>query len=130
MRKGFLLLLLVFVCSNSMAEAWIKVASTADGGVNVFADESTIRKEGAIVTVWTLGDFNKTETVGSFDQVMSLKEHDEYDCKKQLMRRLKATMYSGNMGRGDVLDSRPILEGWRPIPPGSLNEQLWKFVCG
>jgi hypothetical protein len=45
------------------------------------------------------------------------------------MRRLYATMHSGNMGNGKVVNSGPIHEKWQPVPPNSLNEHLWKFAC-
>jgi hypothetical protein len=129
--KNFILaVILAVVSSSAMAEEWVAVINTDDGGITVYADKSTIRKEGNIVNIWTLGDFKKAEQIGSNQQFLSLKEQYEYDCKEQQMRRLYATMYFGNMGRGNVLDSSPIHEKWQPVPLGSLNEHLWKFACG
>jgi hypothetical protein len=130
MRKVIWVILLSGMNSSAMAQQWVQVASTVDGDITVYADQSTIRKEGNIVKIWTLGDFKKAEIIGNNNQVSSLEEQYEYDCKEQQMRRLYATMHSENMGKGNVLDSNSIHEEWQPVPPGSMNEQLWKFVCG
>lgn len=128
MRK--VMLLLAAVSSSAIAGEWVAVSYTDDGGVTVYADPSTIRKDGNIVSLWTLGDFKKSEQIGNSKQVLSLKEQYEYDCQKHQMRRMHATMHSENMGRGNVVDSSPIHEGWQEVPPSSLNEQLWRFACG
>lgn len=130
MRKVIWVILLSGMNSSAMAQQWVEVASTVEGDITVYANQSTILKEGNIVKILTLGDFKNAEKIGNNKQVLSLEEQYEYDCKEQQMRRLYATMHSENMGRGNVLDSSPIYEGWQPVPPNSLNEQLWKFVCG
>ena len=130
MSRIILMLLLASVSYGVLADEWVAVISTGDGGITVYADKSTIRKEGNIVNIWTLGDFKKAEQISSNIRFLSLKEQYEYDCKEAQMRRLYATMHSANMGRGNVVDSRPIHEGWQPVPPDSLNERLWKFACG
>ena len=130
MRKVILMLLLAAVISSAIAEEWVAVSYTDDGGVTVYADPSTLRKEGNIVSLWTLGDFKKAEQIGNSKHVMSLKEQYEYDCKEQQMRRIHAAKYSENMGRGKEIDSSPIHEGWQEVPPSSLNEQMWRFACG
>jgi hypothetical protein len=130
MRNAILMLLLAGVSSNGIAGEWVAVSNTDDGGITVYANQSTIRNKGNIVNIWTLGDFKKAEQIGNNQQFLSLKEQYEYDCNEQQMRRLYATMHSGNMGRGNLVDSSPIHEGWQPVPPDSLNEHLWKFACG
>jgi hypothetical protein len=112
------------------AGEWVAVANTDDGVITVYANQSTIRKEGNIVNIWALDDFKKAEQLSSNKQLLSLKIQYEYDCKEEQMRRLYATMLSGNMGRGNVVDSSPIHEGWQLVQPDSLNERLWKFACG
>jgi hypothetical protein len=129
MRKVIWVILLSGMSSSGMAQQWVQVASTVDGGITVYADQSAIRKEGSVIMILTLGDFKKAEIIGNNNQVSSLEEQYEYDCKEQQMRRLYATLHSGNMGRGKVLDSSLIHEEWQPVPPGSLNDQLWKFAC-
>jgi hypothetical protein len=123
-------MLLASVSNGAMSEEWIAVSHTFKGDITVYADQSTIHKEGNIVKIRTLGDFKRAEIIGDNNQVSSLEEQYEYDCKEQQMRRLYTTMHSGNMGRGDVVYSGPIHEEWQPIPSGSMNEQLWEFSCG
>ena len=59
MDKANLMLLLAVVSSNVLAEEWVVVSSTDDGGVTVYADQSTVRKEHDIVKIRTLGNFKK-----------------------------------------------------------------------
>jgi hypothetical protein len=130
MCKAILMLVLTGLSNGAMAEEWVAVVHTDDGGITVYGNQSATHMDGNIVRIWTLGDFKKAEQTGDNKQFLSLKEQYDYDCKGQLMRRLYATIYSGNMGRGNVVDSSPIDEKWQPVPPGSLNEHLWKFACG
>jgi len=130
MGKANLILLLAAATSSVLAEEWVAVGTTEDGGITVYADQSTIRKERNIVRIRTLGDFKKAEKLGSKKQFLSLMEQYEYDCNEERMRRLYATMHSENMGRGSVVASGPINEAWQSVPPDSLNEQLWEFACG
>jgi len=129
LSKVILLLLLAAVSNGATAEEWIAVVNTDDGDITVYANRSTIRREGNIVNIWTLGDFKRAEQGGDNNQFLSLEEQYEYDCKEEKMRRLYATRYSGKMGKGNVLDSVSIHEAWQPVPPGSLNEHLWEFSC-
>jgi len=129
LSKVILLLLLVAVSNGATAEEWIAVVNTDDGDITVYANRSTIRREGNIVSIWTLGDFKKAKQGGDNKQFLSLKEQYEYDCREEKMRRLYAIMYTGKMGKGNVLDSGSIYEAWQPVPTGSLNEHLWKFAC-
>ena len=41
-----------------------------------------------------------------------------------------ATFFSGNMGRGTVVYRNSTEHEWKPVPPGSLDHDLWEFACG
>jgi hypothetical protein len=131
MRKTILMMLLAAVSSSAAAE-WVEVGS--DEAATVYADPATIRKEGGMATMWSLFDYKAVRVPDKpFEPYLSMRGQSEYDCKKQQARGLSASYHPGNMAKGDltiVVYSNPATGNWKPVPPGSLIETLWKFACG
>ena len=90
---------------------------------------SDLRKNGSIVKMWSMADYNATQQISS-KRYLSTMSQDEYDCKEERTRSLILTWYSGNMGKGDQVYSIHDPQQWEPNPPGSLIEDLWKVACG
>lgn len=128
MKKLFLTLILAIVSSNAIAE-WVAVGTTA--GSTYYANPNTIRKSGNKVKMWTLIDYNSTQIGATGDKFLSLKFQEENDCKEEQRRLLYYSFHSENMGRGDVvnIEQKPD-KNWKPFPPESMGESLWKFACG
>lgn len=129
MRKAILMILLVVLSKIAMAE-WVKVGG--DAVMTIYNDPATIRKNsnnGNWVKMWYLFDF-KTVQVDSGNKFMSLKSQSEFDCKEDQVRLLSFSAHSNTMGRGNVVDSKSDHFRWDPVPPGSVNEVLWKIACG
>lgn len=128
MSKVFLMMLLAVVNSSAMA-GWEPAMYNKGNTKVTYVDASTILKAGNNVKMWSLTDFETADYVGK-KRYMSQKDHREYDCKVGQMRSLSASIYSGNMGKGEVVDSYSGPSEWMPVPPRSVGEALWKIACG
>ena len=85
-----------------MAE-WVAV-TTHDSG-HIYADPSTIIREGNQVKMWTLVDYKKPKIIApQLKPIMSMKSQIEFDCKENLSRMISIFTYPENMGVGEAGD--------------------------
>lgn len=82
MSRIFLMLLLVLVSSNALAE-WINVGGNEYS--TIFADPASILRVGNMVKMLSLYDTDIAQLVGSIS-FMSSKTLDEYDCTEKKNR--------------------------------------------
>jgi hypothetical protein len=127
MKRLLLFILLFLSCSPAYAE-WVSIGET-ESGVTVYADPDTIRRKGELVKMWHLFDRKTVETYrgGSF---LSIKAQSEYDYAEERVRTLALAHHSGNMGSGKVVYINSDEGKWKPIPPESTGQAMWKFACG
>ena len=122
--KGFLLITLLVLSSGPSYAEWVFVSGDDDAGMTVYVDPDTIRRNGDLVKMWYLSDRKTIEGYGS------IKTQREYDCAEARHRLLAASIFSGHMGQGQVLDDN-LKEGqWVPVAPESSGHALWKLACG
>jgi hypothetical protein len=130
--KRLLCGVLMMVCSVSWAE-WELCVISDDGIITIYCDKSTIRKKGAISRMWDLTDFSSMQTEAGGSGYMSIKELWAYNCREETEALTSFIMYSGAMGKGDVVSSYSGKESewnWEPIVPGSTGAARWKIACG
>ena len=132
MKRPLFAALMMF-CSLSRAD-WEYATSveTRDGKVTNYYDKSTIRKNGAIVKIWTLSDYSLAQTDSSGEKYMSDKTLVVFNCREEVMALISITYYSGQMGEGQPLWSGTRKESeweWAPIISGTVGEKSWKTVC-
>src|ERR1017187_4578404 len=99
MRKTVLVLLLAIVSNNAIAE-WVLLGTDNDETASVYADPSSFSKNGDMVKIWSMIDFQKAAKLSDGKQFSSWKTQYEFDCKIKQSRMLAATMHSENMGGG------------------------------
>jgi hypothetical protein len=126
MQKIILAIVLAAISNSAIAE-WTKIGHTAN--FKQYSYDSGLRKNGSIVKMWSMADYNATQQISS-KKYLSTMSQDEYDCKEERTRSLILTWYSDNMGKGDQVYSIHDPQQWEPNPPGSLIEDLWKVACG
>ena len=128
MRKLLLMLMLIFISTSVMAEWTALKWSHEDGGLTLFVDYTTIRKEGDKVKMLSLVDFKIIEK----DEIdlYSSRAQNEYDCKEKQIRQLFYALYSDSMGKGKMEHANSEHLNWLPVQPGSMEEALWKVACG
>lgn len=105
---------------------WTVVAENDQ--IRVYADRATIRRQGSIVTMWSLMDYRQSQ-LGKNGSYLSSKGHDEYDCSLRRTRLLLTTEHDGRMGTGKMLGSEPVEGSWENVADGSLMGMLWRFAC-
>ena len=125
MRKVILMLLLTVVSNSAMAE-WVDVGSNEY--TTIFVDPASIQRDGNMAKMWHLTDF-KTAQKDMGDKYLSTKDQNEYDCKEVKLRRRASSQHSENMGKGKVVYSDSYTTRWKPVPPDSGIEIMWKFAC-
>ncbi len=128
MSKLLLIIMLALISTSSVA-AWIKVGSNET--VTIYAHPATIRKTTANnIEMWSLYDYNTVQKSIGSRPYMSVKFHNEYDCKKEQSRILYSVSHSKNMGGGRSIYNGTSDMIWTPIPPGRIIKLLWEFACG
>lgn len=125
MRKVISMILLTVLSNSAMAEL-INVGSNENTAI--YVDTSTVKKAGNMATMWHLTDF-ETAQQDMGEKYMSAKDQNEYDCKEIKSRRRAYSQHSKNMGKGKVVYSDTFTSRWKPVPPDSGIEILWKFAC-
>jgi surface-adhesin protein E len=127
MTRLFLFILLCLSSGPAFAD-WMSLGES-DSGTTVYADPTTMRREGDLVKMLVLFDFKAVRTKEGVSY-SSAKAQMDYDCAEQRYEGLAVMYFSGNMGNGQLLD-RSSGNGKRlRISPGSLDHDLWKLACG
>lgn len=121
-----IILMLLVAVGNSAMAAWIEVGKNEN--TTVYVDSAAIQRVGNMAKMWHLTDF-KTANKDMSDAYLSTKDQNEYDCKEIKYRRRASSQHHGNMGSGKVVYSDSFTTKWKPIPPDSGIEILWKFAC-
>jgi len=108
---------------------WLLVDKDDHHEYDVYVDPDTIRRNGEVVQMWALLDFETSQTEPS-PPYLSVKAQREIDCTEERIRLLAMVAFSGNMGSGEVVyrysDSN---DQGISVEPGSVAESLWTFVC-
>ena len=115
-------LALLTIAAPAWAE-WDSVYVT-DTAVH-YIDLGTIQKDSYLRRVWTLQDLKARGSRGE----RSMKGLMEYDCKQERVRVLRATAYSGQMARGDILITVSTPAKWNHIAPESAFNTTLRFLC-
>ena len=117
-----ILYILLIISAPAYAD-WIKLASSTDG--DMYIESNSIRKNGNFVLFWSLQDYKQKNELGD----LSIKLKQEINCKEETIKIISLVSYSRNMGLGNVNLSGNASREITHIPPGTLNEEIYKFVC-
>lgn len=122
--------LLLFACCGFASAADWKVV--ADAGYLVYEiDTETIKREKDIVNYWVQETVRNREVYFSKysrDEVpfATMKVNQQIDCKNRFLTFLSAHKYD-ELGR--VIESVPVIQEADSIPPDSLGDRFYKFLC-
>ncbi len=110
-------------------DGWVIVGSDASDAT--YANPSSIRRNGVMVTMWDIVDFKKARSIGrpvrSYKSTMT---QSEYDCQNERLRTINSSFRSNNMAKGDVVFSNDENGEWIALPPDSRGKRLWLVACG
>jgi hypothetical protein len=126
MKRQLATALLSLICFAAHAK-WEAYAFGPDHWI--FADNSTFKRNGYLVKIWTLWDY---DTVRDFDgkKYRSTISLMEIDCKDDLSRIIFATFYEGKKGTDKKVHevNQPNIE-WRPLQPNTAETRLSAWWC-
>jgi hypothetical protein len=126
----FLLVMLLAMAGSAAEAEWLKVRSaTASGGADSYADPATISRNGDMVKMWHVYDYQTTHVIMGKAH-LSAKSLNEYDCKSEKVRTLSFSWHSGKMATGETVhsgDDSPT--NWISVHPGSTVKGLWTVAC-
>jgi len=117
------------LCTTAASAEWTAVG----GGGQIYApyaDQATIRRLGANVSMAGLYDFRKGDLTPEGRRFFSTVVLREYDCQGRQVRLLSYIDFSGPMGAGSVVTTVNRVGRWEPIVEGALDESYWKIACG
>ena len=121
-----LLLMMLFALSNSAMADWIKVHSSAIQAT--YANPATIDLAGNNIKMSLLSDYKKSHKYDD-KQFLSVMSQNEYDCDDAQLRMLSYSLFTGNMGKGEVVYTDPNKTGWKQVAAKSTDEIAWKTAC-
>jgi len=118
---------LAIVSSSAMAE-WVYANEAIDRKFYINLD--SIRQSGNTVKMWILGDFNEVMKMNGVDNHLSYKSQFEYKCEEKQKRVIYQVLYSGNMGKGNIVYTFDEPNKWTPVIPDSAGEYHLEIACG
>jgi len=119
---------LTLVTGTAFAQAtqWLLISGTENA--REYIDQATITRNGNFVKVWVMGDLDSARPFKG-KTFRSLKGLWEFDCIGRRARLTHASLYAGQMGAGDLIDSDYVNDTWKPAVPQSVGETKLKFAC-
>ncbi len=115
------------VQSNTVA--WAKFVS--DERRTVYVSPHPVESHAGHVTILSMVDLKDAAKLSDGKEFMSWRTQYEFDCVNRQSRVIAASMYSANMGEGEVtggvLYEKP---DWESISVSSNGEMLWSHACG
>lgn len=117
---------LVALSAPAMAE-WTVIWVGSDIGLTVYVDLASITREGDTVKMWEMMDYKTVQQAG--DNYLSSKAQRIYDCASQQFGLLAFSVYSRNMGAGDIVYSNDVPGKLRGVQPNSVGQALWRVAC-
>jgi len=131
---GMVIVLVTFAAidnGTAATQEWTAIGTGNHEAVAYFLNFQSIRKRGQKVRVWELLDFDAPQMVGeSKEKYLSSKLQIEFDCGLRQSRILSLYLYAGSMGSKRVVFSKSYPSAiWEPVPPDSVEKELWNSAC-
>ena len=132
---GFWLLATLLFLGNVPAHGeWVAIEKKyqSPGLLTVYIDSATIRREGNLVTLVTLTDWEWMQGNRSPSRFHSTRIKKQFDCVDKRFRLLVISDFYGRMGTGKrMAESLYDSDGdWIPVESESLEQGLWDVACG
>jgi hypothetical protein len=132
----------LFLWASRAWAAWEVLTISADKQVVIYAETTTLRREGDFVFTWVVYDRSTAAPDGS----MSSKALNQYDCNQYQARSWEQSFFDAPMATGNRLPGRgrntceagDSLETgtqarcespWLPVKRGTTGEDLLRALC-
>ena len=129
--SSFISLIVLLVLSSAPAYGeWVKVDTIESSKATVYTeDPSTIHREGNLVKMWALFDYNTDRRLHGGPWVLSSKNQYEYACAEKRQRLLASMWFSGHMASGETVHQFAGARPWQPVLPEGPGHSLWRAAC-
>lgn len=106
----------------------VAAGNVVNPGYTIYVNNSTIRREGDVVKMWSLIDYDHSKMITD-KPYLSVRSQDEYDCKGKQYRSLRYSFFAGNLGGGAVVVKSAKPADWYPVEPDSIVKILFNAAC-
>jgi hypothetical protein len=118
--------MVLILISTPAAAEWTMIQSSDNE--NVYVDFDTLQKNGDLVSVSTLNDYNFAQQ----KKELSAQFTELHDCKHKKFKALSLSYYSENMAKGNVIAVSSFNEpeiAWSDVVNYSVGELKANIVC-
>ena len=132
----------LFLFGSQAWAAWEVLTISADKQVVIYAETTTLRREGDFVFTWVVYNRSSAAPDGS----MSSKALNQYDCNQYQARSWEQSFYDAPMATGNRLPGRGrntceagdsldtstqarCESPWLPVKRGTTGEDLLRALC-
>jgi len=116
------------IVSSSVTAEWIAVDKNAT--LTIYANPATIFKNGNIVRMWGVRDFNIAQADVEGDLYASIMIQKNFDCNEARYQISSYSYHAENMGQGAVIYNSLTPGGWRKIVSNGVVDAQRKIACG
>lgn len=129
MRKIYVAALMALMTSVSMSALaeWFRVGG--NDKMTAYADTTSLRQKGNVVKVTSLFDFKLEIMLEDGTSYHSVIRETEFNCKEHVQHMVGYSLYTGNMGKGRVLDKGGEPQDWKPVSSSGIANAMYKFAC-
>ena len=121
-----LMMLMAGLSTTALAE-WVRVSG--NDKVTAYADLTTVRRKGNIVRLTSLFDFKVENLQTDGSPYLSVMRETEFNCKDHVQHMVGYSIYSGNMGKGKMLDKGTDPQDWKPVSQSGMAVAMREFAC-
>jgi len=138
----FFAITVVFLASQAEGAKWVRIGEDMSGNESFYDSESMTVLPGGIIKVWWKMRYSdegrnlyiqQMKRFGldakGYETLSYSRNLTEIDCETREVRIIVVSNYTARY----VLDSINVKpqpsEGWEPIVPGTMEEQMYKTVC-
>ena len=118
--------LLITICQTAHAR-WENMGLYPVG--MFYIETTSVLREGDHRKLLSSLDYRDAQNSSEGKKYLSTRSQLHIDCKKELVRTLHLTLFSGPMLCGAVVESEGILQEWQLIPAETPMRRIWNRVC-
>jgi hypothetical protein len=123
--KFLLIIFSLIVNMNAYADSnWVYISTSNTNDV-FFIDKNSIQTNGDSKTYWQQTNYGKRDKFGD----LSSKAQSTINCRtREIINRYLMT-YDDIKNMGRMTSSFDTKDSWMPIPPDTVNWNLFEYVC-
>ncbi|MBU3641990.1 surface-adhesin E family protein [Polynucleobacter sp. Fuers-14] len=127
--SSLILLSAVLTCSGNALAEWQEIGKT--DLFTVFVDPATLQKQGNPTQIMSMLDFKKPgQNPKTKENVNSIIGLNEFDCSAVKYRPIEFKVFSGNMGKGKVVEEQKTPDSsFETIENGSWPAGVFNVAC-